>query len=167
MKRGFTLIELVAVLLLVGVLVASSVVSLIPVAEGLVQARRNATALRKSRLAFARLAREFAAITNVSMGGPHTIQYVFLDSARTPYLRSLSWSGTPGEPLTLGGIPLTDDVGDFRLRYYDRPDDSTYTSVWTTNSTLVEATLQSLETGDNLALRLSPRNVLFQEAPEE
>ena len=50
MKRGFTLIELVAVLLLVGVLVASSVVSLIPVAEGLVQARRNATALRKRRI---------------------------------------------------------------------------------------------------------------------
>ena len=167
MKRGFTLIELVAVLLLVGVLVASSVVSLIPVAEGLVQARQNATALRKSRLAFARLSREFAAITNVSLGGPHTIQYVFLDSARTLYLRSLTWSGPPGEPLMLSGRPLTDDVGDFRLRYYDRPDGAGYASSWSTNTRLVEVQLQSLATGDSLALRLSPRNVLFREEPPE
>ena len=63
-------------------------------------------------------------------------------------------------------MPLTDDVGDFQLRYYDRPDGAGYFSTWSTNTRLVEVRLQSLATGDALALRLSPRNVLFREEAE-
>ena len=69
MNKGFTLIELVAVLVLVGVLATAATVSLLPVAEGLILVRQNATAMQKSRLAFARLTRELTTITNVTVGG--------------------------------------------------------------------------------------------------
>ena len=49
MNRGFSLIELVAVLLLVGILAASATVSLMPVADGLIQVRRNSVSMQKSR----------------------------------------------------------------------------------------------------------------------
>ena len=159
MKRGFTLIELVAVLLLVGVLIASSMVSLIPVAEGLMQARQNAVILRKSRLAFARLSREFSAITEVVAGNSHSIQYVFWDASRNAFNRTLSWSGTSGDPLRLDNVILTDEVADFRLQYLS----------WTnsanspTNAPIIELSLRGTAMSSALVLRLSPRNVLFLE----
>jgi prepilin-type N-terminal cleavage/methylation domain-containing protein len=168
MTKGFSLIELVAVLLLVGVLATAATVSLVPVAEGLLQVRQNATAMRKCRLAFARLSRELTTITTnaVPVGSMHSLQYVFYDSAKTLHARTLSWSGTPGDPLTLDGVALTDDVADFRLRYYDRPDDAVFATTWSANSRIIEVMLQSRVTGDLLAARLVPRNVLFSERSE-
>ncbi len=159
MKRGFTLIELVAVLLLVGVLVASSMVSLIPVAEGLVVARQNAVILRKSRLAFARLSREFSAITEVVAGNSHSIQYVFWDASRNAFNRTLSWSGTSGDPLRLNNVPLMDDVADFRLQYLSW----TNSAINPTNAPVIELSLRGIAMSSALVLRLSPRNVLFLE----
>lgn len=159
MKRGFTLIELVAVLLLVGVLIASSMVSLIPVAEGLMQARQNATLLRKSRLAFARISREFSGIAEVVAGGSRTIQYVFWDASRNAFNRTLSWSGTSGDPLLLDGVPLTDEVADFRLQYLSW----TNSAISPTNAPVIELSLRGIAMSSALVLRLSPRNVLFLE----
>jgi len=161
MKTGFSLIELIAVLLLVGVLAASATISLLPVAEGLAQVRRNATTMQKSRLALARLTREFTTITNLISGGARTMVYDFLDLAGTPRQHTLSWSGVAGESLMLEGVPLTDDVADFELRYYDYPGTAAQ-AAWTTNSRLVEIVLESLETGDRLTNRIAPRNLLFR-----
>ena len=165
MKRGFSLIELVAVLLLVGVLATAATVSLLPVAEGLMQVRLNATTMQKSRLAYARLTRELTTITNVAAGGVHSLQYVFLDPARTPHARTLTWGGNSGDPLLLNGVPLTDDVADFQLHYYHLPDDGSYSTIWSTNSRIIEVILQSQGTGDLLATRLVPRNILFGGTP--
>jgi len=41
MKRGFTLIEMIAVLLIVGVLALATAVALVPIARGFLQARDN------------------------------------------------------------------------------------------------------------------------------
>ena len=164
MNQGFTLIELVAVLLLVGVLVASSMVSLIPVAEGLMVARQNAVILRKSRLACARLSREFSAITEVVAGDSHSIQYVFWDAARNAFNRTLSWSGTSGDPLLLDNVPLTDDVADFRLHYLSG---ESYAPTNPASAPVIELSLQSLAMSTALVLRMSPRNVLFREVPEQ
>lgn len=119
-KQGFTLIEIVATLLLVSILAASVVISLLPMTEGLMQVRDNASAAQKARLAMARLSWEFTTITNVVSSGPRTLTYDFLVPAGNWYAslrHTLSWSGTPGEPLLLEGVPLSDDVAQFGLAY--------------------------------------------------
>ena len=93
MTRGYTLIELVAVLLLVGVLAASTVVSLVPVAEGLMHVRQSSRAMQKTRLAFVRLSREFTAITNITASGPRHLDYEFIDPSGTTQPRTLAWGG--------------------------------------------------------------------------
>ena len=78
MKKGFTLIELIATLLLVALVGLSAVISMLPMAEGLMQIRDNAGAAQKARLALARISREFTTISGVVSSGPHAITYDFL-----------------------------------------------------------------------------------------
>ena len=122
MKMGFTLIEIVATLLLVALLAVSAVISMLPMTQGLMQVRDNVAAAQKARLALARLSREFTTISEVVSSGPHAITYDFLVPAGAWYAtvrHTLSWSGTPGDPLLLEGVALSDDVADFSLNLYD------------------------------------------------
>ncbi len=122
MKTGFTLIEILATLVLVAVLAVSLVISLLPMTEGLMQVRANADAAQKARLAMARLSREFTTITNVASWSAHAIHYDFLVSSGAWHAtrsHTLAWSGTPGDPLLLEGVALSDDVADFSLNLYD------------------------------------------------
>lgn len=160
MNRGYTLIEVVAVLLLLGVLAASTAVSLVPVAEGLLQVRRSARAMQKSRLAIVRLSREFTTITNVTASGPRDLAYEFLDPSGATQPRTLSWGGAPGDDLTLNGVPLTDDVGFFELRYY--PHGGAAQAAWSTNCQLIELVLTNQTADFGFINRIAPRNLLFK-----
>ena len=167
MKAGFTLIEMIAVLILVSILVSSATLSFVPMAEALTQVRTNTRAMQKSRLAMGRLTREFTTITNVTLGEATRLNYFFVNPAGTVQYRTLNWGGAAGDSLELNGIKLTDDVGDFRLQYIDYDFD---TDTWRTNATwsagavceYIEIVLQSAETGDRFTNVVAPRNYLFQ-----
>ena len=154
MNKGFTLIELIATLLLVALVGLSAVISMLPMAEGLMQIRDNAAAAQKARLAMARISREFTTISGVVSSGPNAITYDFLVPAGAWYAtvrHTLSWSGTPGDPLLLEGVPLTDDVADFALNLYDAPGASTN---W-----VVAVALQSQVGSQAFSNRIVPRNI--------
>ena len=154
MKKGFTLIELIATLLLVALVGLSAVISMLPMAEGLMQIRDNAGAAQKARLALARISREFTTISGVVSSGPNAITYDFLVPAGAWYAtvrHTLSWSGTPGDPLLLEGVPLTDDVADFALAIFDAPGPATN---W-----VVAVVLQSQVGSQAFSNRIVPRNI--------
>ena len=164
MKRGFTLIELLAVLVLVGFLAATTTISMVPVAQGLAQVRENAVLLQKCRLAFARASREFTTATNVVSGTDRTIVYWFVDPTRTSHRRTLSWTGTAGDPLTLNNTQLVDNVVGFKLKYYDRTGTGDVSQTWTTNSRVIEMSLRTAHnsvTSRYITNRIAPRNILF------
>ena len=160
MNRGYTLIELVAVLLLLGVLAASTAVSLVPVAEGLMHVRQSARAMQKTRLAIVRLSREFTTIANITASGPRDLTYEFLDSSGAPQQRTLSWGGAPGDDLTLNNVPLTDDVAFFELRYYSHGGSAQ--SAWSTNCLIIEMVLTNQTANYGFINRIAPRNLLFK-----
>jgi prepilin-type N-terminal cleavage/methylation domain-containing protein len=158
MNKGYTLIELVAVLVLVGVLAASATVSLLPMAEGLMLARANTTTLRKIQLAATRIGQEFATLAEVVSGDLRSITYDFYIPAAGGYAtnrHTLSWSGVSGDDLMLQGVALSDDMADFALNYYS----SSGTAVSAVNAHIIEVVLESLETGTRLTNRIAPRNV--------
>ena len=160
MTRGYTLIELVAVLLLVGVLAASTVVSLVPVAEGLMHVRQSSRAMQKTRLAFVRLSQEFTAITNITASGPRNLDYEFIDPSGTTQPRTLAWGGAPGDDLMLNGVPLTDDVAYFGLQYYSSGGPAQ--AVWSTNCQIIEMVLTNQAARVGYTNRIAPRNLLFK-----
>lgn len=137
--RGFSLIEMVVVLLLLGVLGLSAVLAVMPVTRGLLMTRDSVSATQKSHLALIRLVREFSVITNVISGASTTFVYEFADHADVAHQRNVSWSD--GGALLLDGVPLTDDVGHFTLQYYETPGGTPQNS-WGTDMRMVEIILQ-------------------------
>ena len=150
MKTAFTLIEVVATLLLVAILAVSVAISLLPMAQGLMQVRDNTAAAQKARLAMARIAREFTTITNVVSSGSGAITYDFLVPNGNWYAvrrHTLSWSGSAGAPLLLEGVPLSDDVANFSLSYAPGP------------PPVIGILLQSQEGGQAFRTGIAPRNM--------
>ena len=150
MKKGFTLIEVIATLLLVAILAVSVAISLLPMTQGLMQVRDNAAAAQKARLAMARLTRELTTISNVVSSGSGGIMYDFLVPAGNWYAtrtHTVSWSGTPGAPLLLEGVPLSDDVANFSLSYAPGP------------PPVIDIVLQSQVGGNVFSTRIAPRNM--------
>lgn len=158
MKRGFTLIEMIAVLLIVGVLAFATAVALVPMAEGYLQVRDNADAAQSMAFATARLTREFSSITNVVSGTARAITYDHLDQDGLLRRRTLEWSGTPGTSMTLDDVPLLDDVGDLEFRYYTAPGQPAQ-AAWTGTSREIETSLRLVTDIHPCVLRIRPRNL--------
>ncbi len=142
MKAGFSLIEMVVVMLLVGLLVFSVAMSVLPATEAMLLVRRNVAVAQKAQFSLGRLVREFTAITNVVSGSAQALVYDMVDAAGITQRRTVAWSN--GGALTLDGIPLSDDVASFELRYYESAD-GTARSSWIASVQLIEIILQSRE----------------------
>lgn len=159
MKRsGFTLVETIAVLLLMSVLALSIFIALIPVSEGLAQARENSDIAQKTHLAMARLFRELTTITNVVQSGPALLSYDYLDPAGVSHRRTLNWTGNAGDPLLLNNVPLADDVNMFALRYF-AGDGGAPAAAWSSAAPVVEIELQVRGGGIVYTNRIAPRNI--------
>lgn len=154
--NGYTLIETIAVLLLVAILAMSAFVSLLPMTEALRQMRANAAAAQKARLAMTRICREFTTITAVAESGPASIRYAFLLPAGAEsyavHQHTLSWGGA-GTDLMLQdnnsgqAEALSDDVADFQLTYAAGP------------PLVIHVRLQSQAGGNVFSNRVVPRNI--------
>lgn len=153
MKTGFTLVEMAATLLLVGILAVSVTISLLPMSQALMQVRDNSAAAQKARLAMARITREFTTISNVVARSPSAITYDFLVPTNNTFVslrHTLSWNGTDLmlQPGAAAAVPLSDDVANFSLGYELGP------------PLVIAVVLESRAGGNSYSNRIAPRNML-------
>lgn len=158
MNKGFSLLEVIAVLLLLGVLALSATISMLPITEGLFQARENAQSAQKTQFAMIRMVREFTTITNVAASDARSITYDFLDPSGASFRHSLAWAGNAGDPLLLENVPLSDDVGAFELRYYAAPG-SAAEAAWGADMRIIEVVLENVQGNHRYTNRIAPRNL--------
>lgn len=161
MKTAFTMIEVIATLLLVSILALSVAISLLPITQALMQVRANADTAQKARLAMSRISRELTTVTNVVSIGESDITYDFLVPVGAWYAvrrHTLAWDGTV---LTLqegGGaaVPLSDDVEQFGVNLRT-----------TSGATMptIDVVLQSRETGTVFSNAIAARNVIGEGGP--
>ncbi len=130
-NKGFTLIEVIAVLLLVGVITAVAGMAIVSGIQGYLLAEQNTVIGRKAQLINARLMREMTELTDVdiSVSDSRCVRYKI--ETISPYYRTV---GINGEKLAFNtdlsadcdcpggeapGSELADGVDDFQIAYLD------------------------------------------------
>jgi len=113
-RRAFSLIELIAVLIILGIMGALAGLGLQYIAAGFVSAREAGSGAQDAQLAVARLLQEFTANCTVSGTSATSIQYTTQHDGSN---HTLSWSGTAGDPLMLDSDALVGNVDSFAVSY--------------------------------------------------
>ncbi|MFC1495548.1 type II secretion system protein [Thermodesulfobacteriota bacterium] len=156
-NSGFTFIEVIVSLLLLGLLSVFAGMGISMAIKGYSITRKNAEVTNKGQLATTRLIKELKHINSVPSGTSTTLNYT---SYKQDILNShtVSWAG---DVLLLDGDPLTDDVAGFDIGYYD-----TYNGIkqvsWSVNSRIIEITLSLVGANNNIInfmIRVVPRNI--------
>ena len=118
--NGFTLIEMIAVLLIVAVVATVSGMAIVTGIKGYLFATDNASISQKAQMALTRINRELMELVDVTSAEQSRVTYRRLDDTRT----TLYFSDTDdtvnivsGENPS-GGDMLVDRVGLFQLTYY-------------------------------------------------
>ena len=166
-EKGFTLIEVVVTLLLVGITATLAGMWIVNVANGYVFAKMNADTAQKGQLAMTRLAKELSALQSIpSSPLPSGTSITF-------YRADISYPS--GIPVTIaqngntvqinvnnsGDNVLTDSVSAFSLAYCDSPN-SACQSTWSASSRIIEITLTLMganNTTSSFTGRATPRNI--------
>ncbi len=157
-RSGFSLVEVLGALLLVGILAVFTGMLLAPMAGAFLQAREAGRLMQDGQLAMARVARELTTVSNVVASSSVSITYDTLDSAGGSHRRTLEWAGSAGDPLVLAGHTLIGQLREFDLSYMDTVEGTPQTS-WGADSTIIEVVLDLGAAGSSYTNRLVPRNV--------
>ncbi len=167
-KSGFSLVELIVVLVLSGFLVLFGSFGIMKVVNIYFSHKTNSETLYKGQLAMIRASKEFRHLVRVSKGEGKSNSIVY-DIYRKGSLEThkLSWAGTPDDPLMYddfsnNGNILVNGVKNFKLEYYDDYDDLTPDSIWSRSTRLIGIQLELIGM-DNISStftgKIAPRNL--------
>lgn len=158
-ENGFTLIEVIVTLLLVGITAALAGMWIVSVANGYVFTKMNMDTTQKAQLAMARMTKEFQAISSVTAATANGINY------SKPILPSGSISATlsfTGNLLQINGDTLTDEVSAFTLAYCDDVTSTSCPTAWSSTSRIIVITLTlrgAANVQSTFTQRVAPRNL--------
>jgi len=156
-EKGFTLLEMILVLTLLGVMGAVAGMGIVSAVEGLVYTRLNATTLQKGQMAVARLTKEFKNISSVTSAGSTFITF----SAYKEGVLGTHTVAVAGNTLTLDADVLTDQLNGFDLGFYDSYGSAKQTT-WTSSRRIIEITIRLTGAGGVVSEfkdRVTPRNL--------
>ena len=158
-QNGFTLIEVIVTLVLVGITAVLAGMWIVSVANGYLFAKENAGNVQKGQLAMTRLTKEFTAIHSVDAGATTATQITYTRADALGTTVSATVSST-GSVLQLDGNTLTDGVSAFTLAYCDDVTSSSCPSAWSSTSRIIEITL-TLTGAESTPFtkRIAPRNL--------
>jgi prepilin-type N-terminal cleavage/methylation domain-containing protein len=166
--NGFTLIEMIASIVIIGILAALVSIGVASIFEGYIFTKKNADTAMRAQIALTRLMKEFSSIDGVYSGTKTSITYSYYneDGTSIPYpYRTVSWSGTPNAPapLLLGGNTLAENVSDFELKYYTSYNDAG-DNLWEISESekIIGITLKIIGASDvvsSFSTRVIPRNL--------
>lgn len=161
-QQGFTLIEIIASLVLLGVLGVVAGLGILQITKGFIFGKDNAKNSASAGLAMHRLIKEFTSITSVTSGTATSITFTSKHDAATSKTYTVSVSGT--NLMMNDGVSsdiLTDKVSSFSLAYFDTYNGASSTS-WASSRKIIGFTL-GLTGAENVVTtftsKVTPRNL--------
>jgi prepilin-type N-terminal cleavage/methylation domain-containing protein len=144
-EKGFTLIEVIVVLILLGIVAATAGMGFFTAARGYVFAKLNSEMVEKGQTAITRIVKELADCA-ITAGNATSITFNRQSDGTS---HTFSWAGASGDPLVISdptpnSDTLIDRINSVAFVYYD----NTGTIVAATAATQVQITLQ-LGAADN------------------
>lgn len=162
-NKGFTLIEVIAVLVLSGVLAGIVGTGLVQISKSFIFAKQNMGTTQKGQLAMLRILKEFTNISSITAGATNT-SITFVSQHATAITYTLSLSGTTLLLRRGAGTPniLTDNVNSFNLLYYNTFDAASANTWINGSSSIIQVTL-NLNGAEGIVsgftTRVEPRNI--------
>ena len=160
-NHGFTLIEVIVSLVIIGILATITSIGVGKVFQGYLFTKDNANTTLKAQIALTRLMKEFNSIDGVTSGSQTSITYSYIKNGVSIPNRTISWSGTVNDPLMLGGNTLTEDVNDFELSYHEDYNDAG-DNTWNGSEKIIGVTLKltgAMEVVSSFSICITPRNL--------
>ena len=167
-KSGFSLIEIICVLVISGIIVLAGSFGITAAIKSYLFQKNNSETAYKSQIAMMRISKELKSLTSVTSGQGTSISIVYdIYQNGTLQNHKLSWSGTSGDSLLYNdfsnnGNTLVDQVKNFKLEYYDSYNDTTPGSTWSSSTSLIGVTLEFIG-ADNISSvftdKIMPRNL--------
>jgi prepilin-type N-terminal cleavage/methylation domain-containing protein len=161
-EKGFTLIEVIVTLVLVGITAALAGMWIVSVANGYILAKTNAGTRQKAQLAMTRLVKEFTAINAITSSNDTQITYTKASATGTTSSITVSQTGS-SSPYTveLGGNTLIDRVSAFTLQYCNNATScSSIGSSWSPTSKIIQISLTLIDAPNTpFTWRVVPRNL--------
>ena len=161
-QAGFSLIEMIMVLVLLGIMGVGAGLGLSSVIDGFMMSRESAATVTKGQLALLRLTRELRVITKVISASASSIQFTALHGEGLSQTYTVSQSN---EAITLNdGVNndiLADQVNSLALAYYDSYGGSAQTT-WTSARKIIQLTIVMNGpdgTTFSFQTRIMPRNI--------
>lgn len=160
--KGFTLIEVIVTLLLVGITAALAGGWIVWVVNGYGLVKTNAETTQKAQLAMIRLVREFVSIKSIDTNT------IYTNGSQIKYKRTTPTLGVTADytvvfqngEVQINGHTLTDKVSDFKLRYCGSNDLACDAVAWKPGvSKSIEMTLSIVGMPIPFTQRVIPRNI--------
>ena len=155
-NRGFTLIEVIVSLVLVGIIGAIAGMLLVQISKGFVFSKKTAATAQKGQITISRLVKEFSTITSISSGTATSITFT-----RDPGVtHTISWAGA-NNPLLIATDIVTDNVNSFNLQYYDSYNDPSPSPSYLPSTAMIEITLE-LKGADDISSEFVNRVFMYK-----
>ena len=161
-QKGFTLIEVITVLVLVGMIGIGAVTYVIKVTEAQVFTRNNATTIQKGQVAMMQMVKVLtnASMSSITAADGYSISFTSPTKDQGTINFTITRPGNTGNTISINGITLTDQVSDFELKYYRTHD--TGPVAWEPGMSVIVGIRMVLESNGvdcPFEARVKPRNL--------
>jgi len=162
-EKGFSLMEIIVVMILIGIMGTMALMGIIPVVQGMVFTKANAVTTQKGQITITKLIKEFNNINGV-MAGANATSVVFTSikngsegERSVIYANNKLYFNNAG---AAQGDILTDEVNDFQLHYY-KVNSAVDQGSWLVSTRVIEIKLVLLsnDTPVEFTARVRPRNI--------